>query len=361
MKKILFPAAAVALSLAACVSTPKYTINGTIEGEQINGNVYLMKNTDTLAQAAITDGKFVLTGDVANTTNAYLTIEGKRMRLPMILENVNYTAVVNFTNPMETKVEGPENQRIVNEYMTINMTSRSEQSKLYKEYSEAAKTNDTAKIKQLREAFDKLSKESNEKQEALIKNNADTYAAAFILTNRMSGMDAEELSKEFENLGPNAQASEAGQAIAERIKKIAAVAVGQVAPDFTLNTPEGQPLSMHSIKGKVKIIDFWASWCGPCRGENPNVVKIYNEFHPKGLEILGVSLDNSKEAWLKAIEEDKLTWNHVSDLKGWGNEAAQLYAVNGIPHMVVLDENNVIVAKNLRGDALRAKVAEMLK
>ena len=117
---------------------------------------------------------------------------------------------------------------------------------------------------------------------------------------------------------------------------------------------------MHSIKGKVKVIDFWASWCGPCRGENPNVVKVYEEFHPKGLEILSVSLDNNKEAWLKAIEDDKLTWNHVSDLQGWNNAAAQLYGVNGIPHLIVLDENNVIVAKNLRGDALKEKIAELL-
>ncbi len=109
------------------------------------------------------------------------------------------------------------------------------------------------------------------------------------------------------------------------------------------------------------LVDFWASWCGPCRGENPNVVKVYKEFHPKGLEILSVSLDSDKEAWLKAIEDDQLTWNHVSDLKGWGSEAAQLYAVSGIPHLVVLDENNVIVAKNLRGEQLREQIASMLK
>ena len=111
----------------------------------------------------------------------------------------------------------------------------------------------------------------------------------------------------------------------------------------------------------MKLIVFWASWCGPCRGENPNVVKVYKEFHPKGLEILSVSLDSDKEAWLKAIEDDQLTWNHVSDLKGWGSEAAQLYAVSGIPHLVVLDENNVIVAKNLRGEQLREQIASMLK
>ena len=173
-------------------------------------------------------------------------------------------------------------------------------------------------------------------------------------------MEMEELSERYNTLGENAKASEPGKKIAERMEKVAAVAIGKVAPDFTLNTPEDKPLSMHSIKGKVKVIDFWASWCGPCRGENPNVVKVYEEFHPKGLEILSVSLDNNKEAWLKAIEDDKLTWNHVSDLQGWNNAAAQLYGVNGIPHLIVLDENNVIVAKNLRGNALKEKIAELL-
>ena len=162
-------------------------------------------------------------------------------------------------------------------------------------------------------------------------------------------------------LGANAKATEPGKNISERIQKLSAVAVGKVAPDFTLNTPDGKPLSMHSIKGKVKLIDFWASWCGPCRGENPHVVEIYKEYHPKGLEIFGVSLDNNKEAWVKAIADDGLVWKHGSDLKGWQSAPAQLYSVSGIPHTVLLDENNKIIAKNLRGDELKQKIAELLK
>lgn len=364
MKKNLLSIAVIALSLAACDSAPKYTINGSVEGEQ-TGNVFLVKyansKMDTLAKAPIADGKFTLTGKVDGLTDAFLTIEGKRVGIPVFLENAQYTAIVNLTSPMDNKVEGTEAQALANQFTAIGNEARTAQNDLYKAYSEASEAKDEAKMKEIEENFNKLGETASEKEDALIKANADSYISAYIIASKMGGMEASELSEKYALLGENAKATEHGKKIAERIEKLGALEVGQVAPDFTLNTPEGEPLSMHSIKGKVKVIDFWASWCGPCRGENPNVVKIYEEFHPKGLEILSVSLDNNKEAWLKAIEDDHLTWNHVSDLKGWSNEAAQLYAVNGIPHMVILDENNVIVAKNLRGDELKAKIAELLK
>ena len=365
MKKILFSIAAMASILAACHQTPQYTINGTVAGDQTTGNVILVKSNgqtlDTLAKAAITEGKFALTGNIENITDAYILIEGKRMSLPIILENTTYSATLNLSNPMENKVEGSENQTILNKVLALSNEMRKAQSTLYEEFSTAQKTNDTTKIREIRERFNQLIEETSAKEVELIKANADSYVAVYLVAKQMSNLTLEELEERFATLGANAQATALGQKIAERIKALKSVAIGQVAPDFTLNTPEGKPLSMHSIKAKVKIIDFWASWCGPCRRENPNVVKIYEEYHPKGLEILGVSLDNNKEAWLKAIEEDKLVWNHVSDLQGWGCAAAKLYAVSGIPHMVVLDENNVIVAKDLRGNALKAKIAEILK
>ena len=138
-------------------------------------------------------------------------------------------------------------------------------------------------------------------------------------------------------------------------------AVGQVVPDFSLPSKNGKEVAISSFRGKYVLLDFWASWCGPCRGENPHVVEIYKEYHPKGLEIFGVSLDNNKEAWVKAIADDGLVWKHGSDLKGWQSAPAQLYSVSGIPHTVLLDENNKIIAKNLRGDELKQKIAELLK
>lgn len=364
MKKILLPLAAIAISLSACNTTPKYTINGTVEGEQA-GNIYLLKfqgqEADTLAKAAIAEGKFVLTGTTDSLTDAYIVIEGKRGGTPIFVENAEYTATLNPANPVETKIEGTEIQALANQFFAISNDIRKVQSDLYKEYSAAAQAKDEAKMSEIQAQFEEIGKMATEKEDSLALANADSYITAYMLAAKMGNFDADELKTKYEALGEKAKASAPGKKIADRVAKLAVVAIGQVAPDFTLNTPEGNPVSMHSIQGKVKVLDFWASWCGPCRGENPNVVKVYEEFHPKGLEILSISLDSDKDAWVKAIEDDKLTWNHVSDLQGWQSAAAQLYAVNGIPHVLVLDENNVIVAKNLRGEELKAKIAEMLK
>lgn len=144
-----------------------------------------------------------------------------------------------------------------------------------------------------------------------------------------------------------------------QIESMQAFVVGGVAPDFTMATPEGGQLALSSLRGKYLLIDFWASWCGPCRRENPNVVKVYNQYKEKGFEILGVSLDSDKTRWLNAIQQDGLTWHQVSDLKGWQNSAAQQYGVRSIPHTVLLDPQGKIVARNLRGAALEQKLAEI--
>lgn len=139
------------------------------------------------------------------------------------------------------------------------------------------------------------------------------------------------------------------------------IPVGSEAPDFTLPTPEGENVSLKSLRGQVVLIDFWASWCGPCRMEMPNVKRVYEQFHPKGFEILGVSLDSKKEAWLGAIQQDGLSWKHVGDLGGWNNAAAQQYGVNSIPYTVLVGRDGKVIAKNLRGEALQQKLAEVFQ
>ncbi|MEL6719662.1 MAG: TlpA disulfide reductase family protein [Bacteroidota bacterium] len=137
--------------------------------------------------------------------------------------------------------------------------------------------------------------------------------------------------------------------------------IGAEAPDFSQQTPEGEDLKLSDLRGKIVLVDFWASWCGPCRRENPNVVKMYEKYKDKGFEILGVSLDKQKGRWLQAIEQDRLTWPQVSDLKGWQNEVAALYSVRSIPSTVLLDAEGKILARNLRGPALESKLEEIFK
>lgn len=152
---------------------------------------------------------------------------------------------------------------------------------------------------------------------------------------------------------------EAAAQLQQVLRMSASFITGNEAPDFTMDDPDGNPVSLSSFKGKVLLVDFWASWCGPCRRENPNVVRLYNKYHEKGFDILGVSLDRGRDPWLKAIDTDGLVWHHVSDLKGWSNSAAQLYGVSSIPHTVLLDKEGRIIARNLRGETLEAKLREL--
>lgn len=147
----------------------------------------------------------------------------------------------------------------------------------------------------------------------------------------------------------------------QQIAGMRSFTIGAEAPDFAQATPEGKMLKLSDLRGKVVLIDFWASWCGPCRRENPNVVKMYQAYKDKGFEILGVSLDRDRQRWLDAIQQDGLTWPHVSDLQQWSNAVAQMYGVNSIPHTVLVDKEGRILARNLRGEALEHKLAEIFK
>lgn len=161
------------------------------------------------------------------------------------------------------------------------------------------------------------------------------------------------LTKSFPNSGYT-------KAFHERIGEMNKLALGSEAPDIVLNSPDGKEIKLSSLKGKIVLVDFWASWCRPCRAENPNVVRIYNAYHDKGFDIYSVSLDKDKNAWIKAIADDQLAWTHVSDLGQWQSSVVKQYNISGIPFTCLLDKNGRIVAKGLRGLELEMKIKELL-
>jgi|UniRef100_UPI003FEF5E8F putative lipoprotein/thioderoxin len=359
MRKLLLSIVAASMTLAACNAQSGYKVTGTVEGMPDGKAIIATVNgstLDTLAKADVKNGSFEFTGNVSEPTGAYIMVIGQRGAIPFMLENANITISAGQAG---LTVTGSEGQKIYDQFMAINATAQQEAMKLQQEYQAA--NGDQAKIQAIQEAYAKLMTDVQAKETELIKANPDSYVSAFVIASGMGQMEYEQLKERYNLLGEKAKAGAQGKAIAAQIAKLESTAIGQIAPNFTITTPEGESISLYDIKGKVKLIDFWASWCGPCRGENPHVVEIYKEYHPKGLEIFGVSLDNNKEAWVKAIADDGLVWKHGSDLKGWQSAPAQLYSVTGIPHTVLLDENNKIIAKNLRGDELKQKIAELLK
>ena len=195
--------------------------------------------------------------------------------------------------------------------------------------------------------------------DSLVTNYPDCHATALIINNFViKDRHLAEVEKMYEGLTPRIKNAYLGRKLKTSIENIKKTSIGSIAPDFTLQAPDGKNVSLSDYRGKIVLLDFWASWCGPCLREVPNVKKVYDKFHDKGFEILSVSLDDKKDNWVNAIEKNDLDWGHVSSLKGWSCPVAKLYNVSGVPAMLLIDKEGKIVATKLRGDLLMEKVAE---
>lgn len=341
------------------------------EGYRITGNLGLLHQdtfylvasgrnnaTQVLGMSILKDGNIEFRGKVNGPTLAAIMTSDQQGVMPLMLDNANYTIRVGETHMI---IEGGAEQAAFNRFEDLRRDITEQQKKMQSEleaaYIDGNQMRAQAISGQMRKYFESISK----RQINILKEHGNTCAAAYAVLSSSAQAPPEELKAMYDMLGEKARASVYGRTIAAQLAEFERVAVGQIAPDFAVLSPEGERITLHGIKAKVKLVDFWASWCRPCRAANPEVVRLYKKYRDKGLEVLGVSFDHDKAAWIKAIQDDGLTWRNGSDLQGQASGILRLYSVTGIPHTLLLDENNRIVAKNLHGNDLKKKIDELLK
>lgn len=370
MKKIVLLAIA-SFAFIACNKTNEneFLISGTAEGIENGKKVYLQVQGENEMIAKDTvevqDGKFEIKGAFESLEIAIITLEGLNP-VPFIMENGTITINVNKDTIQNSVVGGTPENELFQDYSSktkvIYKKITDFQASKQQEFMGAQAVNDTATMNGLMKQLSTMQEELLVLAKDLIGTNPDKYLSALLLENNLAtqSITAEEGKVFFDQLTDKIKQTRAGKSVEKNVKAATAIAIGKPAPDFSAPSPDGTPISLKESLGKVTIIDFWASWCGPCRQENPNVVAMYNELHDKGLNIIGVSLDKDGDKWKEAIAKDGLTWPQISNLKFWQDPIAEQYNVKSIPATFILDENGVIVAKDLRGEALKAKVKELL-
>jgi peroxiredoxin len=364
MKKIFFQLAIIVF-LAACSTESHYVINGNIDGSD-SITFYLQKREAgivvTIDSAISRKGSFTMKkGKVDYPQMIQLVAGDTRRSTRFYLENSKISITGSLDSLSNAKITGSKTEDEYQMFLSSNKVLNDKFSQVYMEYQAASQAGDTAKVRDLENQARAVQDEMMNHQKNFVRENPSSYVSPSILASLSYEMDATEIESMINGLDTSIAAMPQMKDLRDRVAIMKSVAVGQKAPDFTLNDVDGNPVSLSSKTGsKLLLIDFWAAWCRPCRDENPNVVKVYNEFHIKGFDVFGVSLDRTKEDWIKAIADDNLKWTHVSDLQYWNNAAAKLYAVNSIPANFLLDETGTIIGRNLRGEDLYSKVNEVL-
>ncbi|UJH67427.1 TlpA disulfide reductase family protein [Allomuricauda sp. SCSIO 65647] len=370
MKKTVFALSITLLFIACNIEKTGYALKATVDGEVEDSTKVYLRTTDSLNQlveidtAQITEGSFEFEGNQEIPQLHYIFIEGLMGNVPVILENGSISVKFQRDSLSFAKVGGTPQNEFFADFMEGSRSFIEMGRSFNDDMRKAAAARDTAMIESLREESLELQEKMKNFNIDFIKENPNALVSALILENLMRTriLQTKEVDSLFQNFTPEIKATKPGKNLEKQLERTKATDIGEVAPDFSGPTPDGTVLALNevTVKGKVTLIDFWAAWCRPCRVENPNIVNVYNKYKDKGLNIVGVSLDAREEQWKQAIAQDGLEWHHVSHLKRFQDPVAQLYNVNAIPAAFLLDENGVIVAKNLRGPALEKKVAELL-
>jgi thiol-disulfide isomerase/thioredoxin len=308
---------------------------------------------------AVSGAPAVLSRAAQGVTTMYLTVEDSDVSIKLLVENSNYTI---SGTPEDYKIS--TNSKAQNDLNAYNEKLRPVTEKMKEMAAFLRKGPDPEhpeEYNNVREAYYKLYEEQDVLDSAYIADNPSSYASVLALRNTFYYYNAEQLDNQLARLDEPLKQMEEYKYMYGKLERMKAVDVGQHYTDFGLKTPEGEILKISDVQtGNVLLIDFWASWCSPCREANPELVKIYNDYHDAGFDIIGVSLDRDSASWVEAIADDHLTWYQVSDLKYWNSEGAILYGVPAIPHSVLINRNGIISAVKLEGDKLREAIESLL-
>jgi thiol-disulfide isomerase/thioredoxin len=374
MKKVtLIVLIAIGLVSFTVLTGADFTITGTAAGIENGKKVYLQKQDEkkadnfiTIDSAKVENGKFTFKGKTDEPSIHFLQVDKSEGKVAFILEGGKINFIIYKDSIGKSKIGGTRGNEDLQVFNTNAMKIQDKMMKFQEvnnnKWSEAKQKNDTvvmnkllADIKVYQDQMVALSSDFPEK-------NPKSFLSVLFIDNMFNNpdVDIKKIKRIYDNLDAPLKNTKPGKLIHDRISNYKALTPGNEAPDFSGPNPEGQTVSLKQSLGKVTIIDFWASWCGPCRRENPNVVALYNDYHAKGLNIVSVSLDKDAVKWKEAIGKDGLNWIHLSNLQYWNEPIAVMYNVKSIPATYILDDKGKIIAKDLRGEALRAKIASIL-
>lgn len=351
----------------AAQNTPGYVI--TIKTQDLNNTyLYLSRRVSgdwqTLDSSRIVPGEPVsFKGKIETPEVLYLRLENSDKPIAFFAENSNIVILPDFDEPENSMITGSDVHDEYIAYKDLFKDLDAKKDEVYQTYLAARKAGNEEKMEVIVNRFDEFAAEEMKMNEEYIAENRGSWVSPYILRSKMyHSMSLDELKEAVNKLDKKVEKSAYIKQLKDYINVREKVAIGKKFTDFELPSPEGGKLALSDITGDNYIlIDFWASWCGPCRRENPNIVALYEDFKDKGFDILGVSFDRDEKSWKQAIKDDNLTWHHVSDLEGWNSKAGEIYGVKSIPHTVLLNPEGTIIAKNLTSEELREKLEEEME